>query len=265
MDYMEAMDHCMDPVRGYHSKVWADRIDYKLKNENDLSAAQRKNLEEDLAAFKEAYKNKSDDPTIAGQAKSQRYFSDAADEDQIWVNAEYNKFNAKIMNKCEGADHMQTGHRTEFVDASKLPSGDEALAEYKAEHDQQRAAFNARRDEQKSKMQGMQNCMQGLQGLRWKIAADKLEAKINAGKAGGDRKNWEADLASLRDAEQNNRIQLVPADPNNPNRYMMHFTTDETMAINNDYIAGMQDVSNKCAAMAHASNDDNPSPYRRRH
>src|SRR5262245_61202103 len=53
MDYGEAVDKCMAPLRGYRMKLLGDRIDQKLKTEK-LSDQDRKNLEEDLAGIREA-------------------------------------------------------------------------------------------------------------------------------------------------------------------------------------------------------------------
>ncbi|MBL8012896.1 MAG: hypothetical protein JNN05_03525 [Candidatus Omnitrophica bacterium] len=210
MDYMEAMDHCMDPVRGYRMKVLAERIEKKLKEEK-LSDQQRKNLEEDLAAAKEAYKNKSDNPTIAGKKDSQRYLQDISEEDQIWVNAEFNKFNAKIMNKCEGADHMGIGKRREFIDSSKMMSGDQAIAEMKA---------------QKSKDAEPFECLKKTQFVRWSIMADLMEKRMNEKNLQGqERTDWEADIASLREFAEKGEGQMPkPVDPSNPMRSMMRLT-----------------------------------------
>ncbi|MDE2223472.1 MAG: hypothetical protein KGK03_10440 [Candidatus Omnitrophica bacterium] len=96
----------------------------------NLTDPERKNLQEDLAGAREAEKQGSDYPTIAGQKNSQRYLSDISDEDQVWVNAEFGRFRNRIHNKCEGADHMGTGHRTEFI-TNFGPTGDEAVAQYR--------------------------------------------------------------------------------------------------------------------------------------
>src|SRR6185436_1481872 len=100
-----------------------------------------------------AQQNKSDNPTIAGKKDSQRYFEDLSEEDQVCVNADYNTFNAKIMNKCEGADHMGTGHRTEF-DTGPHITCEEAIAQYREEHKRQSSG---------------NNCLTQVAGLRYKI------------------------------------------------------------------------------------------------
>jgi len=264
MDYMEVVDQCMDPIKGYRSKLYVDLIGKKLKEEKNLSAQERKNLEEDLAGFKEAYANKTDDPTIAGQKSSQRYLSDVTDEDQVYVNAEYGKLHQKIYNKCIGADHMQTGHRTEMGGGPTM-SGDEAVAELKAQKAKERAPMEAARAQQKQQMQDMQQCMEGLKGVRWKIIADKIEAKMKTGAGILNRKEWDADLASLRDAEKNNLNQPVPADPNKPNRYLQRLNLDENMAVNNEYIAGMSELSNKCSSTMASNNGAATTSPRRRH
>ena len=79
LDYMDLVGRCMDPLKGYRMKLLGDRIEHDLKSEK-LSASQRSNLKEDLAAAREAERNKSDEPAIAGEPKSQRYLSDISDE-----------------------------------------------------------------------------------------------------------------------------------------------------------------------------------------
>ncbi len=150
----------MGPLRGYRMKVTGDLIEKKLQTEK-LTGQLRKNLQEDLAGIREAEKNKSDYPTIAGEQKSQRYLSDISDEDQVYINAEYNKFHNKIYNKCVGADHMNTGHRTEMIKEEGV-SGDQAIAQYRQEQKKKREPFD---------------CLKGVQGIRYKIMAQMMEKK----------------------------------------------------------------------------------------
>ncbi len=234
MDYMEAMDHCMDPLKGYRSKLYVDLIEKKLKNENNLKADERKRLEEDLAGFKEAYKNKTDNPTIAGQKDSQRYLSDVTEEDQVYVNAEYGKQHQKIMNKCNGADHMGTGHRTEMDYGGGGMSGDEAVAALKAQKAKDREPFE---------------CLQKSQYVRWAIMADLMEKRMNEKKLSGkERADWEADIASLREfAETGEGKMPKPVDPNNPMRSMMRLTDpNDQMYIANESAKRSQEMMDEC-------------------
>jgi hypothetical protein len=234
MDYMEVMDQCMDPVKGYRSKLYVDLIQKKLKDDKNLKAAERKNLEEDLAAFEESYKNKTDNPVIAGNKNSQRYLSDVSEDEQTWVNAEYNKFNQKIMNKCEGADHMGVGHRTEFNDGQGMLSGDEAVAELKKQKAKDREPFD---------------CLKKAGRVRWSIMADLMEKRMNEKKLSGkERADWEADIASLREfAETGEGSMPKPVDPSNPMRSMMRLTDpNDQLAIANESSKKSQELMDQC-------------------
>ncbi len=231
MDYMEAMDYCMEPLKGYRMKVTADRIEKKLKDEQ-LTDKQRKNLEEDLAAAKEAYKNKIDNPAIAGQKNSQRYLNDISEDDQVWINAEYNKFNQKITNKCVGADHMGIGKRTEF--GGPTISGDEAVKQMKEKRAQEDAPFE---------------CMKKASFVRWAIMADLMEKRMNEkGISGKERADWEADIASLREFAETAEGSMPKAvDPSNPMRAMMRLTdTNDMMTISNETSTKTQELLAEC-------------------
>lgn len=232
MDYMELVDQCMDPLRGYRMKVTGDLIDKKLKKEK-LTDQQRKSLEEDLAGIREAEKNKSDDPTIAGEEKSQRYLMDISDEDQVYINAEYNQYHNKIYNKCVGADHMNTGRRTEMI-TDKGMSGEEAVAEY--------------RKEQAKKKEPME-CMMRVQGVRYQIMADMMEKKMQAMKLSDkERSEWEADIAAVRKAgEAGGGAMPTVDDPANPYRPITRLTTtEEQMTLNEEYSKQSQALMAEC-------------------
>lgn len=233
MDYMEAMDFCMEPLKGYRMKVTADRIEKKLKTEQ-LTDKQRKNLEEDLAAAKEASQNKTDNPTIAGQKNSQRYLNDISEDDQVWINAEYNKFNQKITNKCVGADHMGVGHRTEF--GGPTVSGDEAVAQMKAQKAKEAEPFE---------------CLKKTQYVRWSIMADLMEKRMNEkGLSGQERADWEADIASLREFAETGEGQMPkPVDPSNPMRSMMRLTDpNDQLYIGQETSKRSQEMMDECQA-----------------
>ena len=192
MDYNEGMDQCMAPIYGYRMKMLGDRIEWKFKNEK-LTDQEHNNLQEDLAAAREAEKNHSDDPTIAGQPKSQRYLSDISQEDQVWVNAEFMRLRNRIYNKCEGADHMGVGHRTELI-TDFGPTGDQALEQYRKQHRRAREDFFNRAHGGSGS-----NCMQQIAGLRYQIMADMMEKKMNSlNVSGKDRDEWITDIAVVR-------------------------------------------------------------------
>ena len=237
MDYMEVVDQCMDPLKGYRMKVTGDLIENKLKTEK-FSDQQRKNLQEDLVASREAQKNKTDNLTIAGEQNSQRYLSDIADEDQVFINAEYGKFYKKIYNKCMGADHMGVGHRTEMMTDTETMSGEDAVAQYKKEKAEKDEPFN---------------CLKRAQNLRWSIMADMTEKKMKSMKLSEkERLEWEADVISLRDfAETSQGGVAMPKsnDPSNPYRPMMHLTgPEEQTTLNQEFVKQNQAALDACTA-----------------
>ena len=237
MDYMELADQCMDPLRGYRAKLLADLIEKKLKKEKDLSPALRKNLEEDLVGLREAHKNKTDDPTIAGQPKSQRYLQDITEEDQVCVNADFNTFYKKIYNKCIGADHMGIGKRTEMMQDTETMTCEQAIAEHRKKLAKEEAPFE---------------CLKNVSNVRWVVMAEHMErkmAKLNP--SGKERADWEADIASVREvAAIGGTAQPKAVDPSNPVRYMMRLIGEEQVAMMQEYSARSQEESAKCMAMA---------------
>jgi hypothetical protein len=223
----------MDPLRGYRSKLTADLIEKKLKKEKDISPALRKNLEEDLAAFREAEKNKSDHPTIAGQPKSQRYLQDISEEDQVCINADYNTFYKKIYNKCMGADHMGIGKRTEMMQDTKTMTCEQAVAEFRKREAKESAPFD---------------CLQNVSNVRWIVMAEHMEAKMKKlDPQGKEKADWEADIASVREvAAIGGTAQPKAVDPSNPVRYMMRLSGEEQVAMMQEYSARSMEESAKC-------------------
>ncbi len=243
LDYMEVAAQCTAPLHGYRAKLLAERIDKRLGKDRSLSAGQRENLREDLAAFTElAAKKSDDDPTLGGEAHSQRYLSDIADEDQVWVNAENARFRNRIMNKCEGADHMGVGHRTELI-KDFGPTGDEAVAQYRKTHPQrpQRSAMN--------------QCTQAIGGLRFKVMADMMEKKMTGlSLSAKERAEWEADIAATRNAAAAGGTALpTVADPANPYRPITRLTSpQEQMALANETLKETQAALAACKKRAGA-------------
>lgn len=235
MDYMELADHCMDPLKGYRSKLYVELIEKKLKTET-LSDKERKNLEEDLAGLKEAVKNKTDNPTIAGQKNSSRHISDVSEEDQVYVNAEHGIFYKKIYNKCMGADHMGTGKRTEMMRDTETMSGEEAVAALRKKKSKEEAPFD---------------CIKNVSNIRWKIMADMMEQKMKKlNPPGKEKADWEADIASVRETAEKGTPMPVPADPSNPTRYMMRLSSEEQMSMMQEFLKQSQEETAKCSAMA---------------
>lgn len=240
MDYGELVDQCMDPLKGYRAKLLANLIEKKLKEDTTLSTKQRKNLEEDLTGLREAEENKSDDPTIAGQAKSQRYLSDISDEDQVCVNADYNTFYQKIYNKCMGADHMGTGKRTEMMKGETLTC-EQAVAQYRAK---------------KKKDDAPMECMKGVTGLRYVIMAEMMEKKMQTLKLSDkERAEWEADIAAVKKvAAEGGTTMPQSTDPANPMRPLMRLSApEEQTQFNNEYMAQTQTLMKECSKPAGAS------------
>lgn len=235
MDYMEAVDHCMDPLKGYRMKVTADRIEKKLKTEQ-LNDKQRKDLENDLVGIKEAHKNKTDNPTINGEKNSQKYLDRISEEDQVYINAEYQKFYKKIYNKCMGADHMGIGMRTEMMQDVETISGDEAIKQLRDKRSKEEEPFN---------------CLKKASFVRWAIMADLMEKRMNERNISGkERADWEADIASLREFAQTAEGSMPkPVDPNNPMRAMMRLTDSaDQLAIANDSAKKTQELLDACSA-----------------
>lgn len=239
LDYMDVMTQCLAPLNGYRAQLMAERIDKRLKEDSTLSADQRKNLEEDRAAFRSlAEKKLNEDPTLAGVQHSQRYLSDVSTETQIWVNAEYGRMHNRIMNKCEGADHMGVGHRTELI-KDFGPTGDEAVAQYRKTHPAtpQRSARSS--------------CLQSVStqsGLRFSIMADMMEKKMQTLKLSAkQRSEWQADIAAVRkSAAAGGTTMPAVDDPVNPYRPMTRLTPQERVAASNEYLKETQAAIAAC-------------------
>lgn len=245
MDYMEAVDHCMDPLKGYRMKVTGDLIEKKLKKEQ-LTDEQRKNLETDLVAIKEAHKNKTDNPTINGEKNSQRYLDHISEEDQVYINAEYQKFYKKIYNKCMGADHMGIGKRTEMMTDTETISGEEAVKQLREKRAKEEEPFN---------------CIKKSGFVRWAIMADLMEKRMNERKLSGqERADWEADIASLREfAEKAEGSMPKPVDPSNPMRSMMRLTDpNDQMFISTESAKKSQEMAEACSGKSNKVRERKP-------
>ncbi len=243
LDYGEVVDQCMAPIHGYRAKLMVERIDKRLKEDGSLSPSERKNLEEDLTAFQGLAEKKSDDdPTLGGVERSQRYLSDISDEDQVWVNAENARLRNRIVNKCEGADHMGVGHRTELI-KDFGPTGDEAVAAYRKQH----SAKTAQRSE-------FNTCTQSLGGLRFSIMAQMTEEKMKTLKLSDkERAEWEADVAALQKAAAAGGTAMPTVDDKaNPYRPLTRLAApEEQIVLSNRYAQETRAAMAKCQATAH--------------
>ncbi|MBI1398096.1 MAG: hypothetical protein GC151_19145 [Betaproteobacteria bacterium] len=240
LDATELLTQCLEPIKGYRMKMLAQRIDYRLKNEQ-LPEEKRKVLEEDRDAAQEAAANHSDEPTIAGQKESQRYLSDIDPEDQVWVNAEYGRYRNRIMNKCEGADQMGTGHRTELIKDFGM-TGDEAVAEYRRKHAESHPSHS--------------DCMKGIGGLRYTIMADMMEKKMKTLELSADeRAKWKADIAAVREAAKSGGTTVPKVDdPKNPYRPLTRLQAPaDQMALSQEYSAQTQTALAACQSATHAA------------
>lgn len=240
MDYMEVVDQCTAPLKTYRAERTVVLIEKKLQTE-ELTDQQRANLEEDLEAFKEAIKNNSDSPTIAGQKNSQRYLMDISQDDQVTINSEYGVFYQKIMNKCMGADHMGTGHRTEM---NYVKDNSKEMAE---------------RKKQENVMVDLQACMAKTQGLRMSITADILEKKMaTQNLSAAQQAEWQEDIALVREAAEKNQYMPQTADPMKSMRYAQKLSLDEQMAVNQEFGTQSQKLIADCSATADANGKSKP-------
>lgn len=177
-----------------------------------------------------------DEPTIAGEQKSNRHLMDISEEDQIFVNAEYNSFYQKIYNKCMGADHMNIGRRTEMKVAETI-SDEEAVAAFK---------------KQRAKDDGPMNCFKKVTGIRYIVMAEMMEEKMQKLQLSDkERAEWQEDIAAVREAGETGAAMPKTTDPNNQYRAMMRLTdANEQMALGEKYSARSQEEMAKCSAQS---------------
>lgn len=249
LDYMDVMSQCLAPLQGYRAKVMAERIDWRLGQDHTLNADRRKNLEEDMAAFRDlAARHSNDEPTLAGVPHSQRYLSDVDDEDQIWVNAESARFGRQTQNKCEGADQMGVGHRTELI-KDFGPTGDEAVAAYRKAHPAAGPGAQAQAQARSAMESQMAECSRMIGGLRYKIMADMMEKKMaTLSLSARERGEWLADIAAVRKAAAAGGA-VIPTvdDPKNPYRPTTRLiSAQEQMALTNETLKETQAATADC-------------------
>jgi|GEM_PF-1094779 len=235
LDYLDKANACMDPLKGYRAKLTADRIEWKLMNEQGISPQQRQFLQQDLVAARTA-QNQGTDNIVSDPANPQRYLQDISSNDQVEINRQFGVFYQEIMNKCNGADHMGIGKRTEM--------------NYVQDNS---AAMNSSAAQQQS-MTDIQACLGQVRGVRWRVVAQKLESKMQAipNLSAQDRQAWEADIAAVREADTKALMMPVSPDPSQPMRYMMRLTQEEQMAVNQEYAVQSQAMTAQCSAQANS-------------
>ncbi len=219
---------CFDPLKGLRAKITADKIEKKLTSAN-LTAAQRNDLESDLAAYRQAQQKGEDAPSDYGYRLEQ-----LTQAEKTEINAEHSaKYNEGV-SACQGRDHMNAGHTT------------------KMNYIQDNSATQASAAKSDATMSSMTQCISSVQGVRLQVTADRLQKKMEAlpNLSAKDRKNWGADIASFRDAAQKGQVMPATVDPANPTRAMQRLTMDDQMAINQDYSTASQALMAKCTAMA---------------
>lgn len=253
LDYMDVMSQCLAPLQGYRARMMAERIDWRLKQDPTLGADRRRNLQEDMAAFQDLAARKSnEEPTLGGTVHSQRYLSDVEDDDQIWVNAENARYQRQIQNKCEGADHMQTGHRTELI-KDFGPTGDEAVAAYHKAHPATGPNAQAQAQARAAMETQATECSRMIGGLRYKIMADMMEKKMaTLSLSAKERGEWQEDIAAVRQAAAAGGA-VIPkvndaANPYRPNTRLI--TQQEQMALQDETMKETKVATAECRQRA---------------
>ena len=101
----------------------------------------------------------------------------------------------------------------------------------------------------------LQNCFGQLKGLRLRMTAQMLEARLASADnlSAKDRKEWEEDIAALKEADElGMEMPNSPPDSHQPLRYLTHLDTDDRKAIDEQYATFSQQQTDKCVAKAKA-------------
>ncbi|MGE0266994.1 MAG: hypothetical protein AB7S78_00880 [Candidatus Omnitrophota bacterium] len=99
-----------------------------------------------------------------------------------------------------------------------------------------------------------QKCLAGVHGLYWRIVADKMENKMNSmNLSAQERKEWESDIAVLREAWENKLNTLPPTGHKDPRWYDARFTPDERSAMSLELSSMKSKATTACLRM---KNDD---------
>lgn len=98
-------------------------------------------------------------------------------------------------------------------------------------------------------------CFAKIKGLRWRLLADKLEAKLQShpNLSVDARQAWEADIAAVRDADAKGLSMPVSPDPEQPMRYLQRLAMDEQVVLNRQYAAESKILEDRCAGQGKIS------------
>ncbi len=105
-------NECFDPLKGYRSRITGNMLDSKLKGAAGLSAADRTQWQEDLAAVRAAQAAGSDDVKSPDPKDAHRYLSHLTRDEQTELNRQYGEYYNKIVSRCNGKDVMGIGKKT---------------------------------------------------------------------------------------------------------------------------------------------------------
>jgi hypothetical protein len=127
-------------------------------------------------------------------------------------------------------------------------TGDEAVAQYRQQHAQMRAAFS-----------NQNNCMHSIGGLRYSIMAEMMEKKMQTLQLSDkERSQWQADITAVRaSADSGGTTMPKVDDPVNPYRSLTRLSSpDEQMALNNEYVKQSQALMAQCKPQSRYSRED---------
>jgi hypothetical protein len=220
---------CNEPLKGYRSKITGDMLEKKLAAQTALTPHQRAEWQEDLAAVRAAQAAGSDDVKSPDPKDAHRYLSHLTTAEQTELNGQYGQFYNQVAGGCLGKDHMNVGHTTPMN-----------MVKDTAAADRQQAKSDAN-------INAMQQCFAQLQGIRWVVMAEKMQAKMTAlNPSGQERQDWEADIAVVKQAQQGGATMPQSPDPKNPMRFMMRLSPEEQLAMNNDVMERTTKMQKEC-------------------
>lgn len=232
---------CMASTAGHQEKLTAEVLQRKLAQSPNLSAQERRNIEEDIqwlnATAAGARNLPQPDPK-----HPHRWLLVLTDEEQMEINKANMQFANEVRAKCEA----QYGGMSQFAD----PSGRRRA---QADSGVNAPVPVAPAPTGPSRLEEFNNCTASRQGLRWKVMADRLEAKLAAAKnlSAQERTAWEEDIAVVRAAAQSGATTTpMSPDPKNPMRYMTRLTGEDHMAVIQEYNAASQALLARCSAAA---------------
>jgi hypothetical protein len=244
---LDNYNKCMARAAGYREKMLAEMLQHHLdtaKNDDE-----RRKIQEDieyLTATSKGQRVAAPDPR-----NSQRYLLVISDDEQTAVNTEFSRYSNDVHAYCE----ERYGGMSQFGDpAGRRPKPTLPEPVQQAPVVIATAAPVRPRSE-------FANCMSARTGLRWKLMADKIEAKMAAtqGLSAADRKGWQEDIAMLRAVADNPGKGMPQSpDPSNPMRYFQRLSGEEQMAINQEYATQGQAMLASCGGTNTASGSTSP-------